>query len=140
VNKPSKSKKEKKSFFPLVLPIETYLFYPKLNRAEQKGNFSNFFDRLTNIDQHLENCLLFLNKQNALQYSKFSQTNHVVLKAYVPHTAIQGKIQGLSLKKGVISKTHIHGCFPNFPKGNQYLENPHFDGKNFPPFMHMRNS
>lgn len=128
---------EKKLNSTAHLPIETYLFYPKLSKAEQKGDFSRFFDRLKDLDQYLADISIFLNKHHAIQHGQFFQDNHVVLKAFVPHTAIQGKSHGLTLKKGVVTKAHIHGCFPNVKKEASYIKNPHFDEKNISSFMHV---
>lgn len=133
----AKSKKIKKVKNPIAnLPVETYLFYSNLGKAEQKGDFSRFFDRLSEIENHLADCMVFLNQKSALQYSKFIQNTHVVLKAYVPDMAIEGRSQGLSLKKGVVTRAHIHGCFPLPAKNVFYIENPHFDKENYPPFLH----
>lgn len=134
VAKINKIKKEKNST--PNLPVETYLFYSKLGKSEQKGDFSRFFDRLVEIENNLADCMVFLNQKSALQYSRFVQNNHVVLKAYVPDRAIEGRSQGLSLKKGFVTKSHIHGCFPLPAKNVFYIENPHFDKKNYPPFLH----
>ncbi len=128
------TKKPKKST--VNLPVETYLFYSKLTKTEQKGDFSRFFDRLIDIEGNLADCMVFLNQKSALQYSRFVQNNHVVLKAYVPDIAIEGRSQGLTLKKGFVTKAHIHGCFPLPAKNLFYVENPHFDKNNSPPFLH----
>lgn len=130
-NKPKKQK-----FYTANLPVEAYLFYSKLEKAEQKGDFSRFFEHLSDIENNLADCMVFLNQKSALQYSCFVQNTHVVLKAYVPDAAIEGRTQGLSLKKGFITKAHIHGCFPLPAKEPFYIENPHFDPRNYPPFLH----
>ncbi len=132
--KQNKTKKEKSSI--ANLPVETYLFYSKLGKAEQKGDYSRFFEHLADIENNLADCMVFLNQKSALQYSRFVQNTHVVLKAYVPDIAIEGRTQGLSLKKGFVTKAHIHGCFPLPTKELFYVENPHFDKRNYPPFLH----
>lgn len=134
VAKTNKTKKQKNSI--TSLPVETYLFYSKLGKAEQKGDFSRFFERLADIENNLADCMVFLSQKSALQYSDFIQNTHVVLKAYVPDVAIEGRTQGLSLKKGFVTKEHIHGCFPLPRKTVFYIENPHFDKNNYPPFLH----
>lgn len=131
-----KTQTAKKIFHPSLFPVETYFIYTKLGRAEQKGNFSNFFTKLTNLDEHLMNDLVFLNKQSALQYGRFVQRNHVILKAYVPHVAIEGRIDGLCLKKGFVKASHIHGCFPVPGKSTVYVKNPYFNEQNKPKFLH----
>lgn len=138
VKKTTKLKKERKIFSPLQLPIETFLFFPKLNKAEQRGDFTAFFEELTEKDLHarLDDREIFLKKQNAVQYGRFAQRDVVLVRAFLPHTAILGNTHGLSLKKGVITKQHIHGCYPQLTQNSIYLENPFFDVKNYPPFMH----
>lgn len=121
--KKSTKAESKNSLFNL---IEAYLFYPKLNKAESKGNFASFFDKLANLDESIEHCTLFLNAQSAFQYSRFMNKTHVVLKAYIPHVAIEGSSKGLGLKKGYLTKAHIHGCYPGINNGAVYLENPYF--------------
>lgn len=112
-------------------PIEIYMFYPKLGRLERKGNFNYFFTNLDNIDDQLDDCIVFLNLQTALQYSRFMNTKHVMLKAYVPESAINGQGHGLTLKKGFLNKNQIEGCFPGWAKGMLYLENPEFALRHF---------
>jgi hypothetical protein len=107
--------------------MEIYLFYPNLDKLEKKGNFNYFFKNLNDIDKQLDNCVIFLSLQTAMQYSHFMHTSHVTLKAQVPQIAINGHEHGLTLKKGFLTKKHIEGCFPCGKKGMLYLKNPEFD-------------
>ena len=105
---------------------EVYFFYQNLNKHEKKGNFDDFFSKLDQIKENFENNIIFLESDSVWQYSRFIDTNHVVIKAYVPETAIEGRSYGLTLKKGFLSKTNVHGCFPGWTKGLIYVKNPHF--------------
>lgn len=111
--------------------IEIYMFYPNLGKLEKKGNFNHFFANLNNIDNQLDDCVIFLNLKTAMQYSRFMHTSHVTLKAQVPQTAINGHGHGLTLKKGFLTKQQIEGCFPGWAKGMLYLENPEFNLSTF---------
>lgn len=139
MKKLNKIYKEKRAFSSLGFPIETYLCFPKLKKAEQKGDFSRFFEHLEDgdLDNNLQERTVFLSKQQALQHERFLQKDFVVLKAYLPHTAILGQSNGLVLKKGFLTKGHVHGCYPYLMASNFYVENPHFEKKNHPPFMHV---
>lgn len=106
--------------------VEVLLFYPKLGKSEKKGDFSNFFTRLNTLEKECREPIVFLDLKTALQYSRFMDSDHAILKAYVPHAAIEGRSHGLTLKKGIINKKQIHGCFPGHARGALYVENPHF--------------
>lgn len=135
MKKSIKIKNERKIFSLLPLSIEVYLFLPKSSKAIKTRNLRGFFDQLPILVLE-EGSQVFLNKQNAWQHGRFLQKNFLVLRAFVPHTAIQGKSEGLTLKKNSITKAHIHGYFPNLAKNNLYIENPYFEDKYYPPFLH----
>lgn len=106
--------------------IETFLFCPKLGNPKKQNDPDHFFSNLTDLDERLGECVVFFSLPSALQYSRFMNTDHAVLRAYVKHTAIEGHGHGLKLKKGHVTKHHIHGCFPGWAKGSVYMENPVF--------------
>lgn len=108
-------------------PVDIYMFYPNLGKLEKKGNFNRFFANLNDIDEKLNDCVIFLNLKSAMQYSRFMHTHHVTLKAQVPQHAINGNGYGLCLKKGFLTKEQVAGCFPSWAKGTLYLENPEFN-------------
>jgi hypothetical protein len=118
-------KKSKKTSNKSTKHIETFLFCPKLGIKKQ-GDTTHFFSNLLNLDDQLAECVVFLNLPNALQYSRFMNREHVVLRAFIEHAAIEGRSHGLVLKKGFLTKHHIHGCFPGWAKGEVYMENPIF--------------
>lgn len=107
--------------------IDVYLFYPYLGGLEKKGNFAHFFAGLEDIDEQLSECIVFLDQQSALSYSRLISASHVVLKTSVCHAAVAGSGDKLELKKGFLAKGQVHGCFPGWAKGTMYLENPDFD-------------
>lgn len=107
--------------------LEVYLFYQKIDKAQKKSNFEQFFSNLDRIDHDLGEPILFLEADSALQYSRFTDNSHALLKAYVPQIAIEGRSNGLALKKGFLKKAHVHGFFPGWEKGMVYVENPFFD-------------
>lgn len=120
------------------LPVETYLVYPRSIEIPKKNSLTTLFDR-TPIDDYLSDCMVFLNMENALKFSRFVQNQSLFLKAYIPHMAIQGDSQGLKLKKGMVTKAHVHGCYPDINKSDLYVKNPHFDNKYYPLFQNSHN-
>lgn len=129
-------KSEKRHSSTRQFPVEVYLFYLKNTKKSSDLDSSEFFNELSNLEDNIDHSLVFLNPQSALQHSRFIQKNHMVFKAYIPHVAIEGRISGLSLKKGFVKKTCLHGCFPAPTRDSLYIENPHFDTQNYPSFLH----
>ena len=109
--------------------VDVYLLYPNLSKLEKQGNFTYFFANLMDIDKQLLDCMVFLNLNQALQYSRFFNSNHVILKAYVVEESIASHGHDLTLKQGYLTKEQIHGCFPGWAKGLMYLENHEFTRK-----------
>jgi hypothetical protein len=113
--------------------VEAFLFCPKITPPQKTDDAEHFFHH---IDQHLGNkldeCAIFFNLPSALQYSRFMSDDHVVLRAFVAHTAVEGLGHTLGIKKGAVTKRHIHGCFPGWAKGQVYMENPVFDAEKIP--------
>lgn len=109
--------------------LEVYLFYPLLNgRRERRGDFKNFFEQgLNDIDEAISGQPVFLDQSHALWYSRYMGEGHGILKAYVAEHAIEGRSQELWLKSGFLTKELIHGCYPGWAKGNQYVPNPVFN-------------
>lgn len=115
-----------------VLPpfyLEVFLFYPKVKCPKRAINFARFFEELDELDSHLAESTVFLNQASALQYSRFMSIQHVIFRAYVEQVAIEGHTNGLGVRAGFLNKQHIHGCFPDWAKGELYIENPYFDEK-----------
>jgi len=106
---------------------EVYIFYHNLSKPEKKGDFDEFFAKLDDVKETFENGIIFLETDSVWQYSRFMDTNHAVIKAYVPEHAIEGRSYGLTLKKGFLAKEKIHGCFPGWARGLIYVKNPFFD-------------
>lgn len=111
-------------------PLAVYIFYPKLSKHEQKGDFRHFFNNL-NEDIKLNDCVIFLSLQSALQYSYYMHSQHVTLKAYVSRDAINGHDDRLTLKKGFLTKYKIEGCYMGGAYKGLYLPNPNFEIKNY---------
>lgn len=107
--------------------IEAFLFCPKLGPTKKHENHTEVFSRLSKLDEQLDECLVFLTSSSAIQYSQFMNTDHVVLRAYVHHAAIEGVDYGLRLRKGFLAQHHVHGYFPGWAKGSLYIENPAFN-------------
>ncbi len=102
-------------------------FIIKLVKQKKKGNFANIFTRLNHLDEDIADSILFLEVANAWQYSRFMDTNHAILKVFLPQIAIEGHSHGLTLKKGFLTKMHVHGFFPGWAKGLIYIKNPFFN-------------
>jgi hypothetical protein len=112
--------------------IEAFLFCPKIAHPKKTEANEHFVSQLNEIEKKLTDCVVFFNLPSALQYSRFMNHEHVVLRAFVEHTAVEGLGHGLGIKKGAVTKHHIHGCFPGWAKGKLYIENPAFDTNKVP--------
>ncbi len=106
--------------------IEVILFCPDLIQKRKKAEeLVDLFDEI-NVEGIAAQSVLFLKLESALQYSRFMQNSHGLLRAFIPHHAIEGHTHGLAIKRGTLAKTHIHGVYPGDKKGSIYIENPHF--------------
>lgn len=110
---------------PIVL---AYLYLDQIEKREKKTNLNFLFTKgMEHIDQRIAGHPIFLNEQNALQYSRFMTQDHVILRAYVPEYLIEGHSQSLTLKKGIVQRRHIQSALPAWDKKQRYVENPYFD-------------
>ena len=127
----------KKSFFDVTIdtkttdskhkPLPVYLFYPHINKRNLRGDCTDFFAKeLNQLAQKSQGQPVFLSIDNAFQYGRFMDSRHVILKVFVPETAIVGQSQSLLLKKGCITKSHVHGCYPGWGSGQVYFKNPFY--------------
>lgn len=107
--------------------IETFLFCPKAGQLKKTTDPDHFFSNLDDLQDNLHECVVFFNLPSAMQYSRFMSNDHVVLRAFVKHTAVEGFENKLGIKKGSLTRHHIHGCFPGWGKGEVYVENPDFN-------------
>src|SRR5262245_5165808 len=106
--------------------IEIILFCPDLIKQRKKNSDPlELFNNL-NVDGLVKKSVLFLKLDNALQYGRFMKNSHGLLRAYVPHHAIEGRTNGLTIKQGALAKKHIHGVYPGDKKGMIYIKNPEF--------------
>lgn len=104
--------------------LEVILFLPKLVKKRKKmEDIHQILDELIH-EKHLTESVVFLQLEKALQYSRFMQNNHLLVRAFLPHHAIEGHTHGLTIKKGILTKKHIHGFYPG--KNSSYIENPAF--------------
>lgn len=106
--------------------IETFLFCPKVGQTIKAIPPEHLFDNFDELQDKLNECVVFFNLPSALQYCRFMNNDHVVLRAFVEHTAVEGFENKLGIKKGALTKNHIHGCFPGWAKNSVYVENPDF--------------
>ena len=111
------------------VPLETFLFCPEISYPKKCSNHGPFFSQFQGIEDKSIHCVVFFNLTNALQYSRFIGQEHVVLRAFVHHTAVESLGHELGVKPGAINKHQIHGCFPSWGKGKVYIENPLFSPK-----------
>ncbi len=112
--------------------IEAFLFCSKITPPQKPDSHEFFAAQLTELEEKLADCVVFFNLPSALQYSRFMNHKHVVLRAFVEHTAVEGLGHKLGIKKGSVTKHHIHGYFPGGEKGKTYISNPAFDNNKLP--------
>jgi len=106
--------------------VEVYLVVPHLGRPARKGDFQGLMGRIKRLASELHRVPVFLSKDTALDYARFLDDNHGILRSFVPDSAIEGRSQELGLKKGFINHCHIHGCFITRGEQHLYLKNPEF--------------
>jgi hypothetical protein len=107
--------------------IEVFVVYDA-GHKRRRSDFNAFFTKsITDIDGHIAGKPIFFNEEKALHYMRFVDASHCILRAYVPESAIEGHFDELSLKKGSILRMQIHGCYPSYAKGQEYISNPAFD-------------
>lgn len=112
--------------------MEVYVLYSELTKREKRDLRQFFLFGLDDIDSHLAENPVFLNKEGALHYYRFIGNCSAILRAYVPEMAVEGCSHGLSLRKGFITKGHIHSCLIHYCKEIHCYENPDFDHKYLP--------
>lgn len=107
--------------------IEVFLVYDA-GHKRRRSDFNAFFTKsIADIDGHIAEKPIFFNEDKALHYMSFVDAGHCILRAYVPESAIEGYFDELSLKKGSVLRMQIHGCYPCYAKGQEYIANPAFD-------------
>ena len=107
--------------------LAVYLFHPYAAKRKVNPNIDQFFAKeLEGVIANSQGHPVFFNIDNAVQYGKFISNHYIILKAYVPETAIVGKSQALFLKNNALSKKHVHGCYPGWGKGQVYYRNPSY--------------
>lgn len=107
--------------------IEIYLVYDA-GQKRRRSDFNAFFTKtIADMDSHISGKPIFFSEEKALHYMRFVDASHCILKAYVPESAIEGHFDELSLKKGSLLRMQIHGCYPSYAKGQEYIANPAFD-------------
>ncbi len=114
--------------------IAVYIFWPVFfKRGKKDRQLKNLFNpEIFDIKRAVNNQTIFLNQQTALQYGRFMDEHHVILKVYVPESTIQGNGQVLTLKPGVLQLDRIQGCFPGWQKEPTYFANPSFNVAHLP--------
>lgn len=107
--------------------LAVYLFHPYLTKRKVTTDIDHFFSKeLDKVIANSQKHPIFFNIDSAVQYGRFISNHYIILKAYVPETAIVGKSQALYLKNNSVSKMQVHGCYPGWGKGQVYYRNPHY--------------
>lgn len=107
--------------------LAVYLFHPFPNKRKINIDTNKFFvNELDSVIASSQSNPVFINIDSAVQYGRFISNHYMILKAYVPETAIVGKSQALYLRKNSVSKKHVHGCYPGWAKGQIYYRNPNY--------------
>jgi len=91
--------------------IEVYLLINSMQDAGEQTSFEDFFEKELSDIGRLQRCpRIFLTLQSALYYSRFLGNNYSVLRAFVPDAAIEARGNELTLKQGMVDKSHVHSC------------------------------
>lgn len=107
--------------------IEIFLICDVGNRV-RRLDFNVFFTKaMLEINANIAIKPLFFNEETALGYMNFMGSNHCILHAYIPESAIEGHFEELCLKKNSVMYKHIHGCFANNTTEKTYIVNEAFD-------------
>lgn len=121
----SLKKQDKVKFSANTLAV--YLFHPFPTKRKINTDINQFFVKdLDSVIASTQSHPVFFNIDSAVQYGRFVSNHYVILKAYLPETAIVGKSQALYFKKNSVSKKHVHGCYPCWGKGQVYYRNPNY--------------
>lgn len=63
---------------------------------------------------------VFFSKEKAFAYAKYVCQGGVVLKVFIPESAIIGQYETLSIKPELIDQSHLQGCYHHFDGQFQY--------------------
>jgi hypothetical protein len=107
--------------------VKVFLIFD-IGYKHRRADYLHFFTKfIKELDKKVATNPIFFNEDKALQYMRFIDSSRCVLTAYVPESAIEGQFDELSLKKGYLAADQIHGCYPCYAKGQEYLTNPTFN-------------
>lgn len=110
--------------------LTIFLFSPYTAKNKGVNDFSHFFSKdLDDVIAKSQELPLFFNLDNALEHGRFLSNHFLLLKVLIPETAIVGQSHALYLKKNVLSKYLVHGCYPSWGNGQIYYRNPAFNSK-----------
>lgn len=85
------------------------------------------------LDCHVASNPLFFKFDEALQYLRFMGNNNILLKAIIPHMAVEGRFETLHVRAGLLKLKHIYGGYTS-SEANHFVINPCFD-PNILPFV-----
>lgn len=121
-----------------VRHIEVFLIYTAYHQR-RRSDFNQFFENpLLDLTFHILDKPIFLQEEKALQYMQFVGGDHCIFHAYIPESAIEGHFDELQIKKEVLDKSHIHGCYPCYAKGEEYILNNSFDKSLLPLVVYSK--
>lgn len=85
-----------------------------------------FNARHAEFDYHVASNPLFFKLDEALQYLRFMGDNNIILKAMVPHIAVEGRFETLHVRAELLKLKHIYGGYIS-SKTDHFMMNPCFD-------------
>jgi hypothetical protein len=83
------------------------------------------------FDYHVASNPLFFKFEEALQYLRFMGDSKLILKAIIPHTAVEGRFETLHVRTELLKIKHIYGGYTS-AEANHFVINPCFDASILP--------
>lgn len=106
--------------------ITAYLVLQSIKVDFAKTLHELFHTQHASFDYHVASNPLFFKLDEAVQYLNFMGDNNIILKAIVPHIAIEGCFETLHVRAELLKLKHIYGGYTS-AKTDHFVINPCFD-------------
>lgn len=83
------------------------------------------------FDYHVASNPLFFKIEEATQYLRFMGDSKIILKAIIPHAAVEGRFETLHVRAELLKIKHIYGGYTS-AEANHFVVNPCFDSSILP--------
>lgn len=106
--------------------VTAYLVLQSVKVDFVKTLYDLFNTKHAAFDYRVKSNPLFFKLDEALQYMHFMGDNNIILKAVVPHMAIEGRFETLHVRPELLKLKHIYGGYTS-TKTEHFVINPCFD-------------